>query len=99
MTTPFVTHHTTFINDVRLHYVTAGQGDPVILLHGWPETWYQWRKIIPALAERYTVIAPDMRGLGDSSKSRYRLRQTHDRCGHLPTCAEAWFSTHLSGRA
>src|SRR5258705_10187916 len=61
-------HHTSFVNDVRLHYVTAGQGDPVVLLHGWPETWYQWRKIIPPLAEKYTVIAPDMRGLGDSSK-------------------------------
>jgi pimeloyl-ACP methyl ester carboxylesterase len=61
-------HHTTLVNDVRLHYVTAGKGDPVVLLHGWPETWYQWRKIIPPLAERYTVIAPDMRGLGDSSK-------------------------------
>jgi pimeloyl-ACP methyl ester carboxylesterase len=61
-------HHTTFVNDVRLHYVTAGQGDPVVLLHGWPETWYQWRKVIPTLAERYTVIAPDLRGLGDSAK-------------------------------
>jgi pimeloyl-ACP methyl ester carboxylesterase len=62
-------HHTAHVNDeVRLHYVRAGQGDPVVLLHGWPETWYQWRKIIPSLAERYTVIAPDMRGLGDSSK-------------------------------
>jgi pimeloyl-ACP methyl ester carboxylesterase len=61
-------HHTARVNDVRLHYVIAGQGDPVVLLHGWPETWYQWRKIIPSLAERYTVIAPDMRGLGDSSK-------------------------------
>lgn len=65
-----LTHHTTFVNDVRLHNVTAGQGDPVVLLHGWPETWYQWRKIIPALAERYTVIAPDLRGLGDSSKPK-----------------------------
>ncbi len=62
------THHTAFVNGVRLHYVTSGQGDPVVLLHGWPQTWYQWRKIIPALAERYTVLAPDMRGLGDSSK-------------------------------
>ncbi len=61
-------HHTADVNDVRLHYVIAGQGDPVVLLHGWPETWYQWRKVIPPLAERYTVIAPDMRGLGDSSK-------------------------------
>lgn len=61
-------HHTAHVNDVRLHYVRAGEGDPVVLLHGWPETWYQWRKIIPPMAERYTVIAPDMRGLGDSSK-------------------------------
>ena len=61
-------YHTALVNEGRLHYVTAGQGDPVVLLHGWPQTWYQWRKIIPALAERYTVIAPDMRGLGDSSK-------------------------------
>src|SRR6266851_3074817 len=62
------THHTIALDDVRLHYVTAGRGDPVVLLHGWPQTWYEWRKVIPALAERYTVIAPDMRGLGDSSK-------------------------------
>jgi pimeloyl-ACP methyl ester carboxylesterase len=61
-------HHTTRVNDVLLHYVTCGRGEPVILLHGWPQTWYEWRKIMPALAERYTVIAPDMRGLGDSSK-------------------------------
>ena len=63
-------HHSADVNDVRLHYVRAGEGDPVVLLHGWPETWYQWRKVIPPLAERYTVIAPDMRGLGDSSKPR-----------------------------
>jgi pimeloyl-ACP methyl ester carboxylesterase len=48
--------------------VTAGRGDPVVLLHGWPQTWFEWRRIMPALAERYTVIAPDMRGLGDSSR-------------------------------
>ena len=63
-----LTHHAAFVNDVRLHYVRAGSGDPVVLLHGWPQTWYMWRKIIPALAERYTVIAPDLRGFGESSK-------------------------------
>jgi pimeloyl-ACP methyl ester carboxylesterase len=68
MTPPAFAHHTAKVNDVLLHYVIAGHGDPVVLLHGWPQTWYEWRKIIPALAERYTVIAPDMRGLGDSSK-------------------------------
>jgi pimeloyl-ACP methyl ester carboxylesterase len=56
------------VNGVKLHYVIAGKGDPVVLLHGWPESWYAWRKVIPALAERYTVIAPDMRGYGDSER-------------------------------
>lgn len=69
--TPFdsaFTHHTATVNDIQLHYVMGGQGDPIVLLHGWPETWYAWHKVIPALAEHYTVIAPDMRGLGDSDK-------------------------------
>jgi pimeloyl-ACP methyl ester carboxylesterase len=61
-------HHTAALEDVALHYVIAGSGDPVVLLHGWPQTWYEWRHIIPALADRYTVIAPDMRGIGDSSR-------------------------------
>lgn len=56
------------VNGVQLHYVIAGSGDPVLLLHGWPETWYAWRKVIPVLAARYTVIAPDMRGYGDSER-------------------------------
>lgn len=61
-------HHYDAIGDVMLHYVTAGSGPPVVLLHGWPQTWYEWRHVIPALAARHTVIAPDMRGLGDSSR-------------------------------
>jgi pimeloyl-ACP methyl ester carboxylesterase len=56
------------VNGVTLHYVIAGNGDPVLLLHGWPETWYAWRKIIPMLAARFTVVAPDMRGYGDSGR-------------------------------
>jgi len=53
---------------VILHYVIGGHGAPVVLLHGWPETWYAWRYVMPALAKNYTVIAPDLPGLGDSSK-------------------------------
>jgi pimeloyl-ACP methyl ester carboxylesterase len=56
------------VNGVQIHYVIGGHGDPVVLLHGWPETWYEWHKVMPALSKNYTVIAPDMRGLGDSSK-------------------------------
>ncbi|WP_049914145.1 alpha/beta fold hydrolase [Haloterrigena salina] len=54
------------VNGVKLHYVTAGEGPPLVLLHGWPQTWYEWRAVIPALADDYTVIAPDLRGMGDS---------------------------------
>jgi pimeloyl-ACP methyl ester carboxylesterase len=63
-------HHTASVNGVRLHYVMGGQGEPLVLLHGFPQTWYSWHKVMPALAEQYTVIAPDLRGYGDSSKPR-----------------------------
>jgi pimeloyl-ACP methyl ester carboxylesterase len=49
---------------LRTHLVEAGQGDPVVLLHGWPQNWYMWRALIPPLAHDYRVIAPDLRGLG-----------------------------------
>jgi alpha/beta hydrolase fold len=61
-------HHTTSVNGIQLHYVIGGHGDPIVLLHGWPETWYAWHKVMPVLAKNYTVVAPDLRGLGDSSK-------------------------------
>jgi pimeloyl-ACP methyl ester carboxylesterase len=53
---------------VRIHYLIGGAGPPIVLLHGYPETWYAWRKVMPQLAARYTVIAPDLRGFGDSSR-------------------------------
>jgi pimeloyl-ACP methyl ester carboxylesterase len=65
-----LSHHAAFVNGVKLHYVRAGAGDPIVLLHGWPQTWYMWRKIIEPLAEHYTVIAPDLRGFGESSKPK-----------------------------
>jgi pimeloyl-ACP methyl ester carboxylesterase len=62
-------HHMATVNGIQLHYVTGGgKGDPVVLLHGWPQTWYEWRHIMPELAKNYTIIVPDLRGLGDSSK-------------------------------
>ncbi len=63
-----ITHHTAALSAVRMHYVTAGQGFPVVLLHGWPQTWYEWRGIIERLAPHYRIIAPDLRGLGDTSR-------------------------------
>lgn len=67
MSRPLV-HQFAVLNDVRLHYVTAGEGPAVVLIHGWPQTWFMWRKLIPGLSERFRVIAPDLRGLGDSSR-------------------------------
>ena len=61
-------HHMATVNGIQLHYVMGGKGDPVVLLHGWPETWYAWHRVMPELAKNYTVIVPDLRGLGDSSK-------------------------------
>ncbi|NJO77429.1 MAG: alpha/beta hydrolase [Cyanobacteria bacterium RM1_2_2] len=55
-------------NNIRLHCVTQGEGDLVILLHGFPEFWYSWRHQIPALARHFKVIVPDLRGYNDSDK-------------------------------
>ena len=65
-----VSHHWETANGIRIHYAEAGQGDPVVLLHGWPQHWWMWRDLIPPLAERYRVIAPDLRGHGWSDKPR-----------------------------
>lgn len=54
------------VGGVKLHYLTAGKGPALILLHGYAETSRMWRPIIPKLAERFTVIAPDLPGIGDS---------------------------------
>ena len=63
-----ITHHTLTANGIRQHYLDAGQGAPVVLLHGFPETNFAWRFQIPVLAEHYRVIAPDLRGYGETDK-------------------------------
>ena len=65
---PTPEHHSFALSDSTVHYVTMGRGAPVVLLHGWPQTCFAWRKVLPRLAERFHVIAPDLRGLGDSSR-------------------------------
>jgi pimeloyl-ACP methyl ester carboxylesterase len=64
-----LTHHHADLEDVRLHYVEAGEGPLVLLLHGFPQFWYEWRHQIPALVEAgFRVVAPDMRGYNLSDK-------------------------------
>ena len=55
------------VNGVRLHYLSVGKGDPVVLLHGFAETSHMWLPLISELADRHTVIAPDLRGFGQSA--------------------------------
>ncbi len=62
-----IVSRTAEVDGVKLHYLTAGHGPAVILLHGYAETSRMWRPIIPLLAEKFTVIAPDLPGIGDSA--------------------------------
>jgi pimeloyl-ACP methyl ester carboxylesterase len=59
-----VTHRDVNAGGVQLHVAEAGEGEPVVLVHGWPQHWFAWRHVIPALAEHYRVICPDLRGFG-----------------------------------
>jgi pimeloyl-ACP methyl ester carboxylesterase len=54
------------VGDVAINYVRGGHGPTLVLLHGYPQTWYTWREVLPELAKHYTVIAPDLRGAGKS---------------------------------
>lgn len=62
------TEHSAEVNGVRIHYSIGGKGSPVVLLHGYAETSRMWTPLMPQLAERHTVVAPDLRGAGGSSK-------------------------------
>lgn len=61
------TQGTVAVEGTTLHYVKGGSGAPLVLLHGWPQTWLEWRNVMPALAQSHTVIAFDLPGLGTSS--------------------------------
>jgi pimeloyl-ACP methyl ester carboxylesterase len=58
---------TTTVNGIQLHYVRGGAGPAVVLVHGFPQSWYEYRAVMPRLAKRFTVIAIDLRGIGGSS--------------------------------
>lgn len=65
---PGFTSQFTTANGVQLHYVVGGEGPPLVLLHGWPEIWWEYRKVMPTLAASFRVIAVDLRGAGASEK-------------------------------
>lgn len=59
-------HATVTVRGTKMHYVTGGKGEPLVLVGGWPESWYAWRKVMPELAQHYQVYAFDLPGQGDS---------------------------------
>jgi pimeloyl-ACP methyl ester carboxylesterase len=76
-----VTHHWAGARGLQFHYAEAGAGDDVVLcLHGWPQHWYEWRHLMPALADRHRVLALDLRGFGwsDAPKDGYEKENLAD---------------------
>src|SRR5260221_4863824 len=63
---PALTEHDVSVEGLKMHYLTAGSGPAVLLLHGYTQTSRMWRPLIPRLAEHFTVVAPDLPGIGDS---------------------------------
>ncbi len=61
-------HATAVVNGIKIHYVIGGKGDPLVLVHGFGQNWYMWNRLIPELSKHFTVIAPDLRGVGESDK-------------------------------
>ncbi len=87
---PGVAHQRVEVNRTNLHYIAAGtSGSPVLLVHGFPETWWTFRKLIPLLAASHRVFAVDLRGFGDSDNepgeyaSKTSAEDLHLLIGHL----------------
>lgn len=75
-----VSHRYVEVRGVRMHVAEAGQGPPVVLLHGWPQHWWIWRKVIPALAAERRLICPDLRGFGwsEAPPGSYEVKELAD---------------------
>ena len=65
---PGVSHSTVKANDLDIHVARAGNGPSLVLLHGWPEFWYTWHKVVPLLSDKFDLIMPDLRGFGSTEK-------------------------------
>ncbi len=75
-----VEHHFVDVRGARMHVAEMGSGPPVMLVHGWPQHWWTWRSLMPLLADRYRVLAVDLRGFGWSEATRrgYRKEELAD---------------------
>ncbi|UIJ34350.1 alpha/beta fold hydrolase [Allobranchiibius sp. GilTou73] len=97
---PGAEHHTAAVAGTEIHYVTAGtSGEPILLVHGFPETWWAFHKLLPLLATEHRVIAVDLPGIGDSAPddsdfgSALAARALHELIAQL-----GWGPVHLTGQ-
>ena len=65
---PNFKHQSAQVNGINIHYVIGGEGEPLVLVHGFGQNWYMWNRLLPELSKHFTVIAPDLRGVGESDK-------------------------------
>src|SRR5260370_16004842 len=92
-------HHTARVNDVLLHYVIRGEGEPIVLLHGWPQTWYEWRKLMPALAAGIRSLLPTCAAwaippnLQPGTTNVRSLKISTSWCASLVSSASFWSAT------
>jgi pimeloyl-ACP methyl ester carboxylesterase len=61
-------HQMASVNGINIHYVIGGTGEPLLLLHGFGQNWYMWNRLLPEFSKHFTIIAPDLPGLGESDK-------------------------------
>jgi hypothetical protein len=94
---PGFRHDRREVNSVTINYVLGGSGTPIVLLHGYPQSLTIWHKIAPELAKKHAVLAPDLRGYGESSKPSaetedhsFNLLQAHKRIGCDPVSGSTW---------
>jgi pimeloyl-ACP methyl ester carboxylesterase len=80
MNEPTWNHRYARANGIDVHCVRHGKGIPLVMLHGWPEFWYVYRKNVPALAERFDVLVPDLRGFGETEKPGLPHPERPPRC-------------------
>ena len=91
-------HATIRANGAAFHVVRTGRGKPLLLLHGWPEFWLTWKPVMARLADRYTLIAPDLRGFGDSDKPTGPYGPAIVTADELPSGgAGLWIRSRLNG--
>lgn len=77
------------VNGTTIHYVRGGRGPAVVLLHGFPQDWFEWRRVMPRLSQRFTVVAVDLRGVGGSAPSASGYASVPDGASQVMTATSS----------